>query len=378
MSRIEEPSKFYARFKESREEIIAFPTQQQRDDWVNFQDEFSLATKNNAEITTFQRVPLTQKQANYIIKTLCLTETVPEYPTDENITIFRNVKGERKIMKESNKINLEPTMGITERKMIASATEKNAIKIGTKRLAWVPVELMNIAPYQREKKNHVNKIAEEWDDDLCDVLTVSYDEENGWFNVVDGQHRAIAAKMRGIEYLVSEIRTGLNISQEADYFVNQNRNSKKLNPYDEFKANQFISEEDDTELSILDKNLKRICDEYNIQVKKSEACGVLKSVPQARKILSNKNEGEECLRFIFDVIRHSHWDKLKNGYCYVIVNALRKVYDEHKDDLDFTKRQLSNRMIKSSYNEFDSIGMSKYPNLGRTARWDAVMSQIIA
>ena len=81
-------SKFYARYKETKEEIIAFPTQEQRDDWVNFKDEFSLATKNNAEITTFQRIPLTRRQANYIIKTLYLTKTEPEYPIGENITVF--------------------------------------------------------------------------------------------------------------------------------------------------------------------------------------------------------------------------------------------------------------------------------------------------
>lgn len=370
--------KYYARFKETKEEIIAFPTQEQRDNWVNFKDEFSLATKNSAEITTFQRIPLTQRQANYIIKTLCLTETFPEYLVDENITIFRNITGERKIMKKSNKINLEPTMGLTERKMIASATEKNAIKIGTKKLAWIPVDIMNIKPYQRDRQRHINNIAENWDDNKCNVLTVSYEEENGWFNVVDGQHRAVAARMRGIEYLVCEILNGLNDSGEAKLFVDANINSKKLSPYDVFKANQFISQEDDTELSILDKRLKKICDEYNIQVKKSEACGTLKSVPHTRKILANKNEGEECLRFIFDVISGSQWDKLKNGYCYVVVNALRKVYDEHKDDLEITKKQLCNYMLRHTYKDIDGMGMSKYPNLGRTARWDAVMSQIIA
>lgn len=374
-------SKFYARFKESKEEIIVFQTQEQRDEWVNFKDEFSRSIKSTPETATFQRIPLTEEQANYIIKTLGLTEEIEKDITGKFVTKYvpKTTEGEKNTMKKKNKkINLQPTMGVTERKMIASATEKNAIRIGTKRLAWVPVELMNIPPYQRDKQQHVNSIAENWDDDKCDVLIVSYDVENGWFNVMDGQHRAIAAKMRGVEYLVAEIRTGWNRSQESSFYVHQNTSSKKLSHFDVFKANQFISAEDDTEASILDKKLKSICDEYGIEVKKSEACGVLKSVLHTRKILGNKDKGEDCLRFIFEVIQGSQWDKFSNGYCYVIVNALSKVYSEHKDNLDYAKRQLCNYMIKHTYKDLDILGMSQFSNLGRTARWDAVMSQIIA
>ena len=376
-------SKFYARFKHTKEEIIVFPTQQERDDWVNFQDKFSKSTNSTAENATFDRIPLTERQANYIIRTLGLTETTTEHLNGSKVMMYtitnsENKEGEKRTMKRNGKITLQPTMGIAERKMIASATEKNAIRIGTKKLAWIPVELMNIPPYQREKQKHVNSIAENWDDDKCDVLTVSYDAENGWFNVMDGQHRAIAAKMRGVEYLVAEIRTGWNRSQESSFYVHQNTSSKKLSHFDVFKANQFISTEDDTVTSILDKRLKAICDEYGIEVRKSEACGVLKSVLHTRKILGNKDKGEACLRFIFEVIQGSQWDKFSNGYCYVVVNALSKVYSEHKDNLEYAKKQLCNYMIKHTYKDLDVLGMSQFANLGRTARWDAVMSQIIA
>lgn len=33
---------YYARYEETEEEIVAFPTEQQRDDWVNFKDQFSI------------------------------------------------------------------------------------------------------------------------------------------------------------------------------------------------------------------------------------------------------------------------------------------------------------------------------------------------
>lgn len=122
-------SKFYARFKESKEEIIVFQTQEQRDEWVNFKDEFSRSIKSTPETATFQRIPLTEEQANYIIKTLGLTEEIEKDITGKFVTKYvpKTTEGEKNTMKKKNKkINLQPTMGVTERKMIASATEKNA------------------------------------------------------------------------------------------------------------------------------------------------------------------------------------------------------------------------------------------------------------
>ena len=184
--------------------------------------------------------------------------------------------------------------------------------------------------------------------------------------------------MRGIEYLVCEILNGMNDSSEARLFVDANVNSKKLSPFDTYKANLFIAEEDDTELSRIDKRIAKICAEYGISVRKSEAVGTLKSVPHTRKIIKSENEGEACLRFIFEVIQGSQWDKFKNGYSYIVVNALRKVYNDNKDNLSFVKTRMCNYLIKSSPREIEAIGNSKYANLGRTARWDAVLSQIIA
>lgn len=169
-------SEFYARFKEWKYEIITFPTQKERDEWVSYQDEFSRDMKTTPETATFKHIPLTDQQAKNAIKRFGLTETKEEDLMGKIMTIYRRVREEeRKVMKKNNGINLQPTMEIAQRKMIASATEKNAIRIGTKKLVWVPVELMNIPPYQRERQKHVNSIAENWDDDKCDVLTVSYD-----------------------------------------------------------------------------------------------------------------------------------------------------------------------------------------------------------
>lgn len=128
--------KYYARFKESKAEIIVFNTEKQRDDWVNFRDSFSLSHNNDKRVSTFQRIPLTENQAKYIIKTFGLVETKEKDLNGKTITLFKNAKeGESKIMKKNSKISLQPTMDIKQRKLIAGATVKNSISIGTKRLA---------------------------------------------------------------------------------------------------------------------------------------------------------------------------------------------------------------------------------------------------
>lgn len=269
-------------------------------------------------------------------------------------------------------ISFNPTMTLTERRSVASAAVKNAFTIGTKRIAYIPVDLMHIQPYQRDRQRYILDIAEHWDDSKCNVLTVAYDKDKGWFNVIDGQHRAAAAKMRGIEYLVCEILDGLNMSSESALFVDSNISSKKLSPFDTFKANMYITGDDETEMSKIDKQIAKICDKYGVNVKKSQACNTIKSVPHVRKIM--QREGERCLMFIIETIQKSQWDKYKNGYCYIVEEALRQVYNAHIDNLEETKCKLAKYLIAHSPDDIDAIGNKLYPGLKRMARWSAILS----
>lgn len=277
------------------------------------------------------------------------------------------------------KVEFLPTNGNEiQRKKISGGIMKNAIHIGNKLIAWIPVELFNIQPYQRSKQRHVTRIAENWDDAKCNVLLVSYDEKNGWFNVVDGQHRAAAARMRGIEYLVCEIFIGMTISQEASLFVSQNENTKKLTPFDTFKTNQFIDGEEETELSQIDKQIAEICKDYDIKVEKSNAAGYLKSVPVARSII--KRDGAEGLKFVFEVIKDCHWDDFKTGYSSDLMMALGKIYFNNKksnERLTVAMSRLCDFLVNSTPDELAAISNNTYPNLTRGARLSAVLDDII-
>lgn len=60
-------SKFYATYKEAHEALIMFKTKKERDDWVDFKDEVSLALGRTAEDATFQRVAVSNKVAEQIV-----------------------------------------------------------------------------------------------------------------------------------------------------------------------------------------------------------------------------------------------------------------------------------------------------------------------
>ena len=274
------------------------------------------------------------------------------------------------------RVELKPTItNEIQRKKLASGVMKNAIRIGTKMLAWIPVELLNIQPYQRGRQKHVVQIAENWDDSKCNVLLVSYDEETGCFNVMDGQHRAIAARMRGVEYLVCEIFTGLTISDEAKLFVDGNTTSKKLNPFDTYRANQFIVGEDETELSKIDKQIAEVCKIYNIVVEKSNARNTLKSVTEARSII--KRSGTEGLEFVINVIMDSFWNEFSEGFNGDLMSALGKIYAYNPIDKKVIKARLCGFFRTSNPTELIALGNNNYPNLGRRARLDAILADII-
>lgn len=251
---------------------------------------------------------------------------------------------------------------------------KNAYHIGNKLIAWIPVELLDIKPYQRNRQRHVTQIAENWDDAKCNVLLVSYDEVTGCFNVTDGQHRAIAARMRGIEYLVCEIFTGMTISKEAALFVGQNEGTKKLSPFDTYRANQFISGEEETDLSKIDKQIASVCQEYNVKVEKSNSKNTLKSVTEARAII--RRNGAEGLRFVLDVITESCWNEFSDGYSGDLMSSLGKIYASALE-----KATVKNRLCvffkNSNPSELTALANNTYPNLSRRGRLDAILADII-
>jgi hypothetical protein len=106
--------------------------------------------------------------------------------------------------------------------------------------------------YQRSTDNQasqrlITSIAANFDWRLCAPLIVSR-RGDGEFVVIDGQHRTMAAKLRGMDDLPCCVFTYDSPEDEAKFFITANRSRKPMNRLDDFHA--AIAAGDDLALEI--------------------------------------------------------------------------------------------------------------------------------
>lgn len=123
-------------------------------------------------------------------------------------------------------------------------------------LEWRAIGELLIDPsYQRAidtgpSQSLIRKIAMYWDWSLCQPLAVSR-RPDGALTIVDGQHRASSAKLRGdIPHLPCVITAYGSAGDEAAAFVALNQMRRPLSALDLFKA--AVAAEDQEALLILD------------------------------------------------------------------------------------------------------------------------------
>ena len=108
-------------------------------------------------------------------------------------------------------------------------------------IQWISVAaLMVDTSYQRTADTTnslalINSIAKSWDWRLCLPLMVS--ARDGGNYVIDGQHRLLAAVLRGdIPHLPCSVSRYADVVAEANIFVAANRSRKQLSKLDEFRG----------------------------------------------------------------------------------------------------------------------------------------------
>ena len=272
------------------------------------------------------------------------------------------------MLEKMQKMNKENGMNTTQKKA-AVQNFKNAIKIGNKVFLDIPIESLKIdhEMYQRPIQRHVRTIAKNWEEDKCDPLMVNY-RNDGFFYVIDGQHRKEAAEMRGIESLVCVVFVGLTIKEEADMFTEQNEGTKKLTPYDTFKANICRGEKIDTQI-------KEVCDAHGITVEKANKIRTLKSVTTARAII--KNHGKENLDWIFDVLNDSGWNAYKKTYTDGMMSCLNNIKVNYAEELFYIRGKIVEFFKTTTPKEFQALANAEYPYMGRTACLYALLDEIL-
>lgn len=99
----------------------------------------------------------------------------------------------------------------------------------TSRLQWVRLDQMKVNPQAQRAidQRWVDELAKDFDPDKMGFISVSF--RDGWYYIIDGQHRVAAA----INYLGSDqqvqchVFEGLTVEQEATLFLDLNRQKKQ-------------------------------------------------------------------------------------------------------------------------------------------------------
>ena len=90
--------------------------------------------------------------------------------------------------------------------------------------------------YQRVLNTpRVTKIVDAWDDEKCGAITLARVSKD-YYNVIDGQHRLEAAKLKGLKDIPAVIFYGSSTAQQANVFVGVNRDRRTLSSVQLFKA----------------------------------------------------------------------------------------------------------------------------------------------
>jgi len=124
-------------------------------------------------------------------------------------------------------------------------------------IEWVHVGALSFDPsYQRSVDNEasrrlINGIAANFDWRLCTPLVVAR-RSVGQFVVIDGQHRTMAARLRGdIDQLPCCLFSYADPQEEARMFIAANRSRKPMNRLDDFHAALAAADEDAIEIQTL-------------------------------------------------------------------------------------------------------------------------------
>ncbi len=255
------------------------------------------------------------------------------------------------MIEEMRKINEECNDNFEERKN-ALKILIGGIPVGNKVFVIVPVEDLHIdESYQRPVHSHVKTIAQEWDDMKCDPLKINY-RKDGRLYVWDGQHRLVALKIMGIDYVLCVITMGLTQEQEAALFGCQGNGIKKPDPYDIFKANVCAGEKIDTAI-------RDMCDKFDLEVNRSKRAGNMSCLTLAREIFGKGDAS--YFEWVLDLLHKAKWNEFPQSHCHRVVNSLYEIRKSFEGESDFIQRKLITYLKKTTPDELLINSTVKYP-----------------
>lgn len=184
--------------------------------------------------------------------------------------------------------------------------------------------------YQRPVDiTRARKMAAHWDRRLVGVIEVSDRGEYATprYAIIDGQHRWEAAKcLVDPPLLVANVHEILTVADEAALFDRLNRQRKKVNVFEHYKARLTA---DDWIIS----RIQRVLDKHGLKVDPAPQEGCIGCVGTLEKVADIDDALlDETLSLIIDI-----WGKRRDGLDAPIIHGLALILQHLRHDIDLER-----------------------------------------
>lgn len=188
---------------------------------------------------------------------------------------------------------------------------------GTK-MAYIPAASLIVPSAYGKKSSKVLMLRDNWDNERCTPLQVSY--RGGQFFVMDGAIRVRAGMLAGVKFFRCQIHEGYNECEEAAYFADQDKYKTFMTPLDRYKALLFAGD-------TMATSIQKLLDRYGLSVNPSKTPKVFTALSTAFKIYEAGDIS--VLDGIFSTIKSAGWEYSQRAYCSRFLRSMYIIYCRH-------------------------------------------------
>jgi len=225
----------------------------------------------------------------------------------------------------------------------------------TSRIQWVRLDQMKINPQAQRSLNDswAATLAEEFNPDLMGFVHVSH--RDGWYYVIDGQHRVRAAIIflgDSSQQVQCHVYEGLTNEQEAQLFLELN-NTKKQGPMSRYKVALTAGKPDECDV-------ERICRSLDLRIGMDKSCEEIGCITAILAVY--RKHGPASFSFAMRVIRDAYG---YDGFKRQTISALALIKDRYGDKINEDK--LIERLSKAGVLELNRSAKSMKEATGNPA-----------